>query len=266
MNYWTQLSADFASQRNYLDELYRVYPLVPALRRQLNQNSWNRIEEAYNNRDNLTLIKQLLQLELFPIKDSYVAYLRKDPSSIERNPNTINRLAGNLYQLGLDTIYDKCTEPKETNRQMGPMFKRWLNQGAIGCPVFDNVHDFLATTDNAILNVSDTEMKNFANTYLGYTRRKGLDFIARFNNKYVIAEAKFLTAYGGHQDRQFEDATSLLDSQLQENRLGVEVYKIAILDGVLYIHTRNSMYNYLVNNPDKIVLSSLVLREFLYSL
>ena len=32
------------------------------------------------------LIRNLLQLELFPVKDSYVAYLRRDPSAIKRNP------------------------------------------------------------------------------------------------------------------------------------------------------------------------------------
>ena len=29
MNYWTQLSSDFANQRNYLDELFRIYPTIP---------------------------------------------------------------------------------------------------------------------------------------------------------------------------------------------------------------------------------------------
>ncbi|MBQ7215732.1 MAG: hypothetical protein IJP54_08045 [Synergistaceae bacterium] len=29
MNYWTQQSIDFAQQRNYLDELFKVYPLSP---------------------------------------------------------------------------------------------------------------------------------------------------------------------------------------------------------------------------------------------
>jgi len=29
MNYWTRLSKDFANQRNYLDELFSVYPTIP---------------------------------------------------------------------------------------------------------------------------------------------------------------------------------------------------------------------------------------------
>ena len=29
MNRWTQLSIEFANQRNYLDELFSVYPTIP---------------------------------------------------------------------------------------------------------------------------------------------------------------------------------------------------------------------------------------------
>ncbi|MBR3883844.1 MAG: hypothetical protein IKJ31_03695 [Bacteroidaceae bacterium] len=36
---------------------------------------------------------------------------------IDRNPQTINRICGRVRELGLDKIYEKCTEPKETNRQ-----------------------------------------------------------------------------------------------------------------------------------------------------
>lgn len=167
MNYWTELSVSFAAQRNYLDELYKVYPIVPNIRREISTGLWNNIENAYNVQDNVALVKELLKLDLFPIKDSYVAYLRKDPSSLERNPNTVNRIAGNLHQMTLDKIYENCTEPKETNRQMGPLFKRWISSGIIGCPVFTNETQFLESNDNAILNMSDDAMKKFANKYLG---------------------------------------------------------------------------------------------------
>lgn len=268
MNYWTQLSVDYAQQRNYLDELYKVYPIVPNIRRTLSNELWDSIKIAYEQQDNIKLVKSLLKLDLFPLKDSYVAYLRRDPSSIERNPNTINRIAGNLHQLTLEKIYERCTEPKETNRQIGPMFKRWVSLGTLGCEVFTNEQEFLSSTSNAILNMSDDAMKSFAIKYLGYKRAdKGLDFIARFNNKYIIAETKFLTDFGGHQDAQFEDAIQTIRSELSSpNLLNAEVLKIAIMDGVLYIKGNNKMYKYLTNNPNEIILSALILREFLYSL
>lgn len=266
MNFWTEKSVEYANQRNYLDELFKVYPISPNLRREIPQRKWQKIEDAFNNANNANLIKELLELELFPIKDSYVAYLKRDPSSMERNPQTVNRLAGTLYSMGLDEMFEKCTEPKETNRQIGPMFKHWLSRGTLGAPVFYNVNDFLSANGNAILNVSDAEMMSFAREYLGYDHDKGLDFVARFNGKYVIGEAKFLTDFGGHQNAQFADAVSTVTSELLPNRLRVEVIKIAIMDGVLYINGNNKMFNYLRNHEDQIIISSLILREFLYHL
>lgn len=121
MNYWTRLSYEFANQRNYLDELFRIYPTIPEGIRDINTSLWNEVECLYNRRNNVELVKTLLEFDLFPIKDSYVAYLRRDRDSIDRNPQTINRLAGRLYEMGLDKIYERCTEPKETNRQIGPL-------------------------------------------------------------------------------------------------------------------------------------------------
>ena len=267
MNIWTEMSIKFANQKNYLDELYKVYPICPNLRRELEPNLMNEIETAFQNRDNKLLIKKLLQLELFPIKDSYVAYLRRDPSSIERNPQTINRIAGNIYDMGYDTVIEKCTEPKETNRQIGPMFKYWLNKGTFGVPVYKNISDFLQSpNENAVLNVSDAEMKNFAVEYFGYNREKGLDFLARFNGKYIVGEAKFLTDFGGHQNAQFDDAVSTITSKFHSTKLNAEVVPIAIMDGVLYIKGSHKLYRYLENNEEQIIISSLLLREFLYSL
>ena len=267
MNIWTEMSIEFANQKNYLDELYKVYPISPNLRRELAPDLQRGIEVAFQKRDNEMLIKKLLQLELFPIKDSYVAYLRRDPSSVNRNPQTINRIAGTIYEMGYDAVIEKCTEPKETNRQIGPMFKYWLNKGFLGAPIYKSVSEFLRHPyENAILNVSDAEMANFAVEYLGYSREKGLDFLARFNGKYVVGEAKFLTDFGGHQNAQFEDAVSTITSKFHSAKLKAEVVPIAVMDGVLYIKGNHKMYRYLESHEEQIIVSSLLLREFLYSL
>lgn len=266
MNNWTKLSADFAAQRNYLDELYKVYPITPNLRREISKDKEENIRAAFISGNNIDLVKQLLELDLFPIKDSYVAYLKRDKTSIERNPQTINRIAGNLYQMGFDQIIEKCTEPKETNRQIGPMFKQWIDKGVIGVPIFKSENDFLKSNDNCIYNVSDAEMKNFAKKYLGFEREKGIDFIAKFNNKYIIAEAKFITDFGGHQNAQFDDAVRTMQANFDNKIVDNEVIPIAIMDGVLYIKGNNKLYKYLTNHSDQIIISSLLLREFLYSI
>ncbi len=260
MNYWTKLSIEYAEQRSYLDDLFQVYPTIPEGLRDIDESAWSNVERAYKRKNNEKLVEELLKMELFPIKDSYIAYLKRDKSAIERNPKTINRIAGRLYDMGLNKIFEKCSEPKETNRQIGPMFKRWLQKKSLGImPVPFN--KFISITENAILDGSDTEMMDFAKQELNYNRNKGLDFVARFNGKYVIGEAKFLTDFGGHQNTQFEDAISTIEEK------NVDAVKVAILDGVLYIQSNNKMYKY-ISNPykDYNIMSALVLREFLYQL
>lgn len=256
MNFWTKLSYEFANQRNYLDELFQVYPTIPEGIREIDKKLWKEVEISFNKRDNLNLLKTLLKFELFPIKDSYVAYLKRDPSAIERNPQTVNRLCGRLYEMGLNKIYEKCSEPKETNRQIGPLFKRWVLKGSLGIlPVDKEI--FLSNNENAILKGSDEEMKRFAQEFLDYKGNKGLDFIARFNRKYIVGEAKFLTDFGGHQNAQFNDAMALLETH-------INAIKVAILDGVLYIPSKNRKTMDI--NGNKNIMSALVLREFLYQI
>ena len=260
INPWTQLSIEYASQRSYLDDLFHVYPTIPEGIRGLDGELWKEVEKAFNKRDNATLLESLLKLNLFPIKDSYVAYLKRDKTALERNPATAARLSGRLYEMGLDTIFASCSEPKETNRQIGPLFKRWLNKKALGIqPV--KLNEFLKVKGNAILDASDAEMMAFAREHLNYRHNKGLDFVGRFNGKYVIGEAKFLTDFGGHQNAQFNDAIATVKAK------GVETITVAILDGVLYIKGNNKMYKGITGKLKKEnIMSALVLREFLYQI
>lgn len=258
MNYWTELSIEYANQRTYLDDLFSVYPTIPEGIREIRKERWESVEKAFNENNNEKLLESLLKLDLFPIKDSYVAYLKRDRSAISRNPATVARLSGRLNEMGLNNIYKRCTEPKETNRQIGPLFKRWLNKKTLGVDMLSK-RAFLETSENAVLIGGDTELMEFARTHLNYTRDKGLDLIARFNGKYVIGEAKFLTDFGGHQNAQFNDAIETLKVE------NVSAIKIAILDGVLYIKGRNKMHKFLINHDEEFnIMSSLVLREFLY--
>jgi hypothetical protein len=259
MNYWTQLSIDYANQRNYLDDLFSVYPTIPNGIRDLDEDLWKKVESSFNSQNNKELVENLLKLELFPIKDSYVAYLKRDKSSIERNPKTVDRLSGRIYEMGLEKVFERATEPKETNRQIGPLFRRWLNKGSLGIkPV--PLNEFLSNNENAILDAGDNEMMKFAKEHLGYNHNKGLDLVARFNGKYVIGEAKFLTDFGGHQNAQFNDAITTATTK-------VDAITIAILDGVLYIPGNNKMYQSVTETyKEQNIMSALVLREFLYQI
>jgi len=123
------------------------------------------------------------------------------------------------------------------------------------------IDKFLKTKGNAILDGGDAEMMGFARKHLNYKRNKGLDFIGRFNGKYIIGEAKFLTDFGGHQNAQFSDAIATLKTR------NVKAETIAILDGVLYIKSNNKMYKEVTTRLKKYnIMSALVLRDFLYQI
>ena len=101
MNNWTKLSIEYANQRNYLDELFKVYPTIPEGIRDIDKQKWKAIENAYKTKNKVELLKLLLSLDLFPIKDSYVAYLKRDSSAISRNPAT--RLPPSIRPAGTTT-------------------------------------------------------------------------------------------------------------------------------------------------------------------
>lgn len=118
MNHWLSLSIEYANQRSYLDDLFKVYPTIPDGIRMLDPELWQGAEQAFIAQDNEALVRAFLKFERFPIKDSYVSYLRRDKGAILRNPKTIDRLAGRLYELGLNKLWESCSQPKETNTQM----------------------------------------------------------------------------------------------------------------------------------------------------
>lgn len=126
MNIWTQRSIELANQHDYLDQLFKVYPLSANEKRDLDKNVVEQLKIALENKDSKKLINLLLdqvkgkdgETHPFPIKYSYVSYLKNDRTAIDRNPKTVERIASYLYELGLDGILDKTSAPKETNRQM----------------------------------------------------------------------------------------------------------------------------------------------------
>lgn len=123
--------------------------------------------------------------------------------------------------------------------------------------VFDS---FISNDKNAVLDAGDALSMKFAAERLNYTHFKGLDFVGRFNKKYVIGEAKFLTDFGGHQNAQFNDAVSTVKTE-------VNAVTIAILDGIPYIKGNNAMYRKITTElRDYNIMSALVLREFLYQI
>lgn len=260
MNKYLKHSLEYAAQKSYLDDLFRVYPSLPGGLRDIDEAAWNRAEVALSSSDNAALVRAFLAFDKFPFNDPYIAFLRSVPSALDNNPATADRLAGRLRELGANKLYELCSSPKEANRKLGPAFHDWLAKGELGLkPV--SPREFLANKKNAILSGTDRELAAFAREHLNYRRNKGLDFVARFRRRYVIGEAKFLTASGGHQTTQFNDALATLREP------DVNAVKVAILDGVVYAPGRGRMYTSATGEfAEANIMSALVLREFLYEL
>ncbi len=270
MFYLTEKSIKIANSENYLDRLSEIYPMIPEKKRVLSEGKIREIHKYFTERNNIELIKCLLGLDLFPIKDSYVAFLRTcnkngykkfekeekiDNDVFLRNPNTVDRLSHRLYDMGIDEIIRNSTLPKETNRQIGPMFKNWIIAGSLGYKVVA-AEEFLNCNYDCILNTSEKRMMEIAKNKFNYQRNKGLDFFARKNNKYIIGETKFLTDFGGHQNAQFEDASTLLNVDASN------VVKINILDGVIYLYSDGKAYK-TITASNSYIFSALCLKEFL---
>lgn len=259
VNHWTSLSIDLATQKDYLDQLFRVYPMAPEAVRELHVPHWEAVKEAFGGPDNANLFKALMKLKLFPVKDSYQKFFYHYPGAIDRNPATVNRLMGRVRELGLADLEERCRQPKETNRQIGPLFQQWVKRGCLGLAAL-GPEEFADSTGDAVMIASDAALKEYAASHLGYKGGKGLDLIARCNGKHVLAEAKFVTDFGGHQDRQVEDALKL--AQMRSKRFTTA----AILDGVVYIPKKNNWHRGFAKRSDDNVLSAILLREFLSSL
>jgi hypothetical protein len=261
MNKWVERSIERAYKDGYLDELSKIYTPTEEKERKLPPDVIARIRQAYEEKDEIKLMKELLKLDKFPIKDPYIAFLRRGGEKIlKSNPETVNRICSKLLSMEFEELVKLSEEPKEFNRQLGPMFKNWLNK-KFGDKYLSRDQFASHIKGIAFLNGSDKELKIFANEELECELEKNPDFIAKVDDKYIIGEAKFLTDFGGHQDRQLEDALNLIRSK-QCNSI-----RIAVLDGVLWLETDNSMSKIVRKlKDDEIALTALLLEDFLNSL
>lgn len=261
MNQWVEKSIKLANSPGYLDRLHEVYRVRREAEREIPAEIKEALRDKYERHDNVGLIRLLLKLERFPIKDPYVAFLRKKPYFPEYNPETVDRIAEALHANGFEKMIEGAQTPKEFNTQIGPLFKKWLP--TLGYP-FLTVGDFLehimtGPTQIAFLKGSDSELLEFANGVLACNLDKGPDLIARTGDHFIVGEAKFLTDYGGHQYAQFQDALRLIKGTKGE------AIRIGVLDGVVWIKNRTKMYRTL-SQLDEVALSALLLRDFLESL
>lgn len=253
MNKWIKKSIKIANEPSYLDKLSEIYVMNVNPERPLEEDLERRIYEAFKKRDTIELIRLLLQADVFPVKDSYLGFLRAKEDAIKENPMTIKRIGERLYNLGLEKLLQEAMRPKETNRQLGGAFRQWLP--SLGHPILE-ADEFNRAKGIAILKGSDRALKVYATEKLGCKLDKGIDILFKKDNVYVIGEAKFLTTPGGEQDRGFDDASSFIKGKSGKAK------RIALLDGYIWLKSSKGIYNKILkSNID--IFSALLLKEFI---
>lgn len=277
MNKWTKKSFALAYEEHYLDNLSHIYIMYDNDIRVLDPNIKIALKEAFDTRDDYKLIKLLLKLDKFPIKDSYKPFFTRCNKNeadylLKSNPITVARLAKRIYDNGFEKTILGIEEPIETNRQMGPMFPNWIRQSY---PCFNNFEEFFNSSNPiSVLSGSDEQLVSFTKNYLNVVlptgtkgTAKGLDAVIKINTSpiatYVIGEAKFLSDEGGHQNAQLKDALHLLTSSDFKNNGKFRVIRLAILDGVCWLNSKRKMQEELRSlTDDQIAISALLLNEF----
>jgi len=259
MNEWTLKSIKLVNEEDgYLDKLHEVYPVTLGSPRPLTADERTDLKALFDAGKDKELLEKLLGRKKFPIKDPYVAFFRKNPGAIVKNPRTVRRITKTLHDMGFAKMVEGLETPKEFNRTIGQLFRHFLPK--LGYKVLP-LEEFEACEETCVLDAGDAELKTYANNRLKCKVRKGLDGIIRKGNKFVIIEAKFLTDMGGHQNAQMEDGMRLIENK------GGNAIRLAVLDGVVWLDGNNKMINRVRGlADDQIALSALLLKDFIDSL
>ena len=122
---------------------------------------------------------------------------------------------------------------------------------------FLNKDEFVNYNGVAFLEGSDKKLKQFAVEELGIKRlKKGIDFVLKTKNRFILGEVKFLTDYGGTQNNQFRDAISV--AKIKRGK----VIGMAVLDGIVWFESNAYMHR-IAKSINGIALSALLLEEFI---
>lgn len=265
MDKWARISFDLVKGKFYLDKLLEIYPAQDLKRGEIDNKHSLLLKEFFYNKDCFNLIKQLILLKKkgfkFPIENSYISFLTHNNEAIEKNPKTAKIICDELFKMTFQQIKVKIESPKKSSRRIGPMFKSWLKKNF----EFSSYDQFFESKHKIIfLDGTDKTLKKFAEKDLKCvfkTLSKGLDFLAKANQKFIIGSAKFITDFGGSQDNQFNEVISLI----KETKCLQNVYKVAIIDGVPWLRDKiKKIVSQLKNN--EFCFSALVLKDFLNQL
>lgn len=259
-------SIRLATDPGYIDKLSAIYNVSSVERRNYPKQTLDEIVELHKAKNDKELVAKLLELEKFPFDDINTGFLREYPDALSTNPKTVARIAKRLYQCDKDELLNLILQPKVDNRRMGELFHNWLHSRdyqKVPWDTFkqmDSVQDLEGNQRKVLmLDGSRSDWKRFANNELGCGFEKEPDILLKVSGQYIVGEAKYFGNYGGNQDRQFDDAESILLST-QGNAT-----RIALLDGVVWLDTGNRMCEK-IRRSNGLAMSALLFEQFIAEL
>ncbi|MCM8772043.1 MAG: hypothetical protein NC922_03055 [Candidatus Omnitrophica bacterium] len=259
MNKWIEKSIKLAKSEGYLDKLLEIYPPEEIKRGKIVEDISPNLKTFFQNKDSINLIKELVHLKKegfkFPIENPYISFLCHYEDAIDKNPKTIEKICEKIFEMNYNELKQKLESPKKASRRIGPMFKEYLKNNF----KFVDIEEFEKSYNLVFLKGGDKFLKEYAKNVLKCKfsePSKGLDFVAKIKNRYIIGTAKFITDFGGSQDNSFMEAIRFV----KETKCPENVVKVAIIDGV---YLRSKMYEQLELENNEFCFSSLLLNEFL---
>ncbi len=261
MNIWVNKSIELSKSNFYLDNLLDIYPPDEISRELVVEDKAPELKKLFDKKNCLELVKELIRLKKlgfkFPVENPYISFLSYYKEAIDKNPKTVKKICAALYQMDYNTLKKKLEAPKKASRRIGPMFRNWLKRNF----KFVNKENLGKTNEIVFLEGGDQLLRDFAEKQLKCILgklSKGLDFVAKAKNNYIIGTAKFITDFGGTQYNQLYEAIRLI----RETRTPENVIKIAVIDGVAWLGGR--MRDILDGlKDDEYCLSALLLKYLL---
>lgn len=262
MSQWVQESIEIAKEEGYLDRLQTIYAVSLNHSRTIPDEKISRIRDAYESGTIEGLIRELLDLEKFPIDDPYIGSFRAKPELIERNPETIERIGKKLLSHSFEELLSKAQEPKAPSRQLGNAFRTWLRSKGYK---FLSLTEFqkYKCSDPIFLDGNDITLKKYISSKLGSAlgdTRKGVDFVFSKGKKFCFGEAKFISTPGGTQTNQLDIALDIADMNRTSHP---DIYSAAILDGIIWFYP--PYLNKITTRSNHNVMTSLLFEKFVAS-
>ena len=255
---WIKKSLDIVNDEGYLKKLMDIYPINRNSFRDIDEKLTKEIENVFNKKDPIGLVKSCLALEKFPIDNPYISILRHE-DIFKKNIEVVKIIGNILLGMNFDELETLIKSPKSGSRQFGNSFKSWLKTKYQND--FLNINNFENYNDNGLkfLEGSDTILGGYITEKFKINTEKGLDLVFKKNNKVYFGEAKFITDSGGTQTNQLNVA---LDIAKKDNE---SVGTIAIIDGIPWV---NNAYLKKIKKEavNKNVLTALLLPEYFSSL